>query len=63
MRLWTICRKLHAAAAFSAEGLRLYCGRRAAIVAAKAFERGSQIATFTKRRLAEVRGLKVIEPR
>ena len=33
------------------------------IVAATALERGSAIATFNKRHFAQVRGLKVIEPR
>ena len=33
------------------------------IVAATALERGSDVATFNKRHFAQIRGLKVIEPR
>jgi len=33
------------------------------IVGATALERGSEVATFNKRHFAQIRGLKVIEPR
>jgi tRNA(fMet)-specific endonuclease VapC len=33
------------------------------IVAATALERGSQVATFNKKHFAQIRGLRVIEPK